>query len=79
MQHVDLGKGEDAYKRSFATGAIPLLEGSVLVPSLSSTWRRLRTSTRTFLRESAALEPARAAYRHVRDRVSSRPLARAGG
>lgn len=78
MHHIDLGKGEDAYKRSFATGAIPLLEGSVLVPSLSSAWRRLRTSSRAVLRESAALEPARAAYRHLRDRLAGRTLAGAG-
>lgn len=79
LRHVDLGKGEDAYKRSFATGAIALLEGSVMVPSLSSTWRRLHTSSKSLLRESPVLGPVRAAYRHLRDRLSNRRLAGAGG
>lgn len=74
MQYVDLGKGDDAYKRSFATGSLGLLEGSVLVPSLRSTLRRLSSSSKTFLRESPVLAPARAKLRQVRDRLSHREL-----
>jgi CelD/BcsL family acetyltransferase involved in cellulose biosynthesis len=72
MHYVDLGKGDDAYKRSFATGSLGLLEGSVLVPSLRSTWRKLSTSSKAFLRESPVLAPVRAGYRQVRDRISHR-------
>jgi CelD/BcsL family acetyltransferase involved in cellulose biosynthesis len=72
MSHVDLGKGEDAYKRSFATGSIPLIEGAVLVPSLTSTWRRTREASRGFLRDSPVMSPARTAYRQLRGWMSPR-------
>ncbi|MBL8327332.1 MAG: GNAT family N-acetyltransferase [Rubrivivax sp.] len=73
MRHVDLGKGEDAYKRSFATHSLPLLEGSVLVPSLASRWRRMRTSSVAFARNSPMLTPARAALRQVKGWVGAKP------
>jgi CelD/BcsL family acetyltransferase involved in cellulose biosynthesis len=39
---IDLGKGDARYKRSLMTGAAPLREGSVELPSLAATARRLR-------------------------------------
>ena len=38
---IDLGKGDARYKRSLATGAAPLREGCVELPSLAATARRL--------------------------------------
>ena len=38
---IDLGKGEARYKRSLMTGAAPLREGCVELPSLAATARRL--------------------------------------
>ena len=77
MSHVDLGKGQDAYKRSFATGSIPLVEGAVMVPSLTSRLRRTRVAGRSFLRESAVLGPARSAFRQLRNWIAPRPQAAA--
>src|SRR5882672_472129 len=42
IQRIDLGKGDARYKRSLMTGAAPLREGSVELPSLAATARRLR-------------------------------------
>jgi len=42
IQRVDLGKGDARYKRSLMTGAAPLREGCVELPSLAATARRLR-------------------------------------
>jgi CelD/BcsL family acetyltransferase involved in cellulose biosynthesis len=42
LQRVDLGKGDERYKRSLMTGAAPLREGFVELPSLATTARRLR-------------------------------------
>jgi CelD/BcsL family acetyltransferase involved in cellulose biosynthesis len=39
---LDLGKGEERYKRNLMTGAAPLREGAVELPSLATTARRLR-------------------------------------
>lgn len=67
VRHIDLGKGEDSYKPAFATGAVPLIEGSVMVPSLTATLRRTRCSVDSFLRGSPLLHPARAVLRRVRN------------
>jgi CelD/BcsL family acetyltransferase involved in cellulose biosynthesis len=42
IQRIDLGKGDARYKRSLMTGAAPLREGFVELPSLATTARRLR-------------------------------------
>ncbi|HWM44579.1 MAG TPA: GNAT family N-acetyltransferase [Burkholderiales bacterium] len=42
IQRIDLGKGDARYKRSLMTGAAPLREGCVELPSLAATARRLR-------------------------------------
>jgi hypothetical protein len=39
---IDLGKGDARYKRGLMTGAAPLREGFVELPSLAATVRRLR-------------------------------------
>jgi CelD/BcsL family acetyltransferase involved in cellulose biosynthesis len=42
IRRIDLGKGDARYKRSLMTGAAPLREGVVELPSLAATARRLR-------------------------------------
>jgi CelD/BcsL family acetyltransferase involved in cellulose biosynthesis len=42
IDKIDLGKGDARYKRSLMTGATPLREGSVELPSLAAAARRLR-------------------------------------
>jgi CelD/BcsL family acetyltransferase involved in cellulose biosynthesis len=42
IQRIDLGKGDARYKRSLMTGAAPLREGFVELPSLAAAARRLR-------------------------------------
>ncbi|MGF1643087.1 MAG: GNAT family N-acetyltransferase [Thiotrichales bacterium] len=69
---IDLGKGEDAYKPAFATDAVPLIEGSVMLPSLATTLRRTRTGAHAFLRDSPLLQPARTTYRGLRERLRRR-------
>lgn len=44
---IDLGKGDARYKRSLMTGAVPLREGFVELPSLAATARRLRRLAET--------------------------------
>lgn len=68
LRYVDLGRGQDEYKQSFATDALPLLHGSVMVPSIASVKRRARTAGTTFVKTSPVLGPARAVYRSVRSR-----------
>jgi CelD/BcsL family acetyltransferase involved in cellulose biosynthesis len=79
LRHVDLGKGEDPYKRSFATHALPLMEGSVMVPSLDSGWRLARTRGTDLVRRAPVLAPARSAWRQLRQWWSAREVSRARG
>jgi len=60
IEVIDLGKGDDAYKPSFATAEIALAEGSVMLPSLATSVRKARTASGTFLRHSSLALPVRA-------------------
>jgi CelD/BcsL family acetyltransferase involved in cellulose biosynthesis len=62
---IDLGKGDDAYKASFQTGAVALAEGSVRLPSLASTLRALREGAERFVRASPLAAPLRVPARAV--------------
>lgn len=57
---LELGKGGDAYKASFMTGARPIAEGSVLVPSLRASLRKVRVSSENLMRHSPLAAPLRA-------------------
>ncbi len=70
---LDLGRGEGGYKASFASAAVPLLEGSVAPPSWVSVGRDALRATESFARHAPVLEPARSAARRLRDRVRPRP------
>lgn len=65
LNAIDLGKGDDAYKFSFATGKIPLVEGSVIRPSITSAKRLLRMSLRHFARYSSVTAPARSVRKKI--------------
>ncbi|HID82978.1 MAG TPA: GNAT family N-acetyltransferase [Chromatiales bacterium] len=57
---IDLGKGDDAYKSWFTTGSIALAEGSVMLPSITTSLRKAQTASDTFLRHSPLALPVRA-------------------
>ena len=66
LNTIDLGKGDDIYKPSFATGKIPLIEGSVMRPSITSTKRLLRTGLNHFIRHSSVMAPTRGVLRKIK-------------
>jgi len=68
---IDLGKGESSYKTAFMTGAVPLIEGVVDVPSAPAVMRRARVQGERWLRHSPVMEPLRKAVRRVRRRSTS--------
>ncbi|SHG11410.1 Acetyltransferase involved in cellulose biosynthesis, CelD/BcsL family [Microbulbifer donghaiensis] len=59
LQQLDLGKGDDAYKNSFADCANPIAEGFAWRPSLGHSVRSLASSAEDTLRETSFIEPAR--------------------
>jgi CelD/BcsL family acetyltransferase involved in cellulose biosynthesis len=63
-QMLDLGKGDDSYKASFADLEIPLAEGCAVRPSLAASLRFARETTEQLLRSTAA-EPLRPALRRL--------------
>ena len=63
---IDLGKGDDPYKASFMTDAVPLAAGSVILPSLRGAFRRAREAAESFLRHSPLAAPVRAPIRAQR-------------
>lgn len=60
LSRIDLGKGHDTYKSSFATGGILLAEGSVMLPSVRALFHKVRLNTEGFLRYSPFALPIRA-------------------
>jgi CelD/BcsL family acetyltransferase involved in cellulose biosynthesis len=64
LQHLDLGKGDEEYKRSLKTGDLPLAEGWVQRRSLGA------------LARAARREPRRRATRFILDRPPLRRTAR---
>jgi CelD/BcsL family acetyltransferase involved in cellulose biosynthesis len=58
---IDLGKGDARYKRSLMSGAVPLAEGAVELPSLAAVATRMRRSARHVARRTALGRPARRA------------------
>ncbi|MBL0422726.1 GNAT family N-acetyltransferase [Ramlibacter sp. AW1] len=66
---LDLGKGEDAYKHSFADCASPLVEGWVSRPALATALHGARGATMNWLRSSRALQPLKPLVRRIRRRA----------
>ena len=59
---IDLGKGDDRYKKSFANSAINVSEGSVMLPSLATSVRKAQT-----LGMEHIVRPAKQQLRTIRD------------
>jgi CelD/BcsL family acetyltransferase involved in cellulose biosynthesis len=64
---IDLGKGDDSYKASFANAAYPLLEGSVSLGSAYHTLRSAKRRTMDWARTSPILLPIRQFRRAFKD------------
>ena len=69
LERIDLGKGSEPYKARFATGEVPLLEGSVTDSRLHGAAHALKLGADGLARRSRAgtraLEAARAAKRRL--------------
>ncbi|SDZ75160.1 GNAT family N-acetyltransferase [Microbulbifer marinus] len=59
LQQLDLGKGDDPYKNSFADCANPVAEGCAWRPSAGNAFRRLANGSENLLRQSRLIEPVR--------------------
>ena len=75
MAGVDLGKGADAYKGSFASSAIQLAVGRAARRSFSAALRQLRDDTENVLRHSPWTAPIRPLLRSVNARLRRRGYA----
>jgi len=65
VRAIDFGKGEGEYKRRMANGAVAIAEGSVELPSLATTARRLRRDAERWVKQSPIAAPARVPGRLV--------------
>ncbi|HVS53818.1 MAG TPA: GNAT family N-acetyltransferase [Opitutaceae bacterium] len=65
--YIDLGKGDASYKRAWATGAIPLLEGTITRGGVVTAYRRGVASLRGAVKNS----PAGPLLRRWRDRFQA--------
>ncbi len=63
---IDMGKGPEEYKKLFATGAVPLAEGCVELPSFAGALRAVRRTTESWIRRSPLLPIARIPGRVLR-------------
>ncbi len=66
VEMLDLGKGDDVYKESFANCSFPLVEGCVQRPSVLSAAREVEQRTKRWLRTSTTLEALRPLVRALR-------------
>lgn len=69
---LDLGKGDDAYKQSFADCSLPLAEGWVSRPALTTAWLAASGMAHHWIRTARWVQPLRPLLRRLR-----RPTARA--
>jgi len=63
---LELGKGDEEYKRTFATDAVPLAEGVVETRPVAAAIRHGWRHTRDWVRQSPIREPARIPIRWLR-------------
>lgn len=64
--YLDLGKGADAYKQSFADSGLPLAEGWVHRPALTTAWLAARTAALRWARAAAWAQAVRPWLRRAR-------------
>ena len=55
IQMIELGEGQEDYKRRFANGAFTVASGFVGAPSLALRARQLRSSIKAVVRRAAAI------------------------
>ena len=65
---IDLGKGDDVYKSSFANGEYGLLEGHVANRSAYAVYRSAKRVSRAWARQTPVLEPVRQVRKRLRER-----------
>jgi CelD/BcsL family acetyltransferase involved in cellulose biosynthesis len=65
IEAIDLGKGEARYKLGLMSGAVPLAEGRVDLPSLGTAAARMRRTARSLARRTALGAPARRLVRRI--------------
>ena len=63
---IDMGKGDEDYKQSFASSGTPIAEGSVDLRPLATTFRRGWSATRDWVKQSPWREPAKTPIRWIR-------------
>ena len=64
---LDLGKGDDAYKRTFADCSLPLAEGWVAArPTLTFAWLTGRDAARRWVKTSSLTQPLRVLRKRLR-------------
>ncbi len=63
---IDLGKGDDFYKRHFCNAAVPIAEGRVVLPSVQSNIQKLGERTASWVRRTPLVVPGRFPARIVR-------------
>jgi CelD/BcsL family acetyltransferase involved in cellulose biosynthesis len=63
---IDLGKGDETYKRRAATGAVALAEGSVALPSVATTVRKAKRDLESWVRRVPIPEFVRSPMRRLR-------------
>jgi CelD/BcsL family acetyltransferase involved in cellulose biosynthesis len=72
---IDLGKGDEEYKLTFATGAVPLIEGEIETRRARAAVSRGWQQARTWVKQSPLHEPARMPirwFRQMRDWMALR-------
>ncbi len=70
IEHIDLGKGDDAYKVSFSNSQVSLAEGSVMIPSFTACRVKIKRQFISYLRSSTILKPAKESYKFIRNVLS---------
>lgn len=76
IQVLDLGKGEEAYKTSFMSGAVQIAEGAVDTESWPAALWRAQHRSRQWLKSTPALAPLRQGLRAYRQLKSLSARAR---
>lgn len=75
---LDLGKGNDAYKKSFADDGLPLAEGWIHRHALSTAWLSTYAAARRWAKTARLTQPLRRGIKRARHLVASHPALRSG-
>jgi CelD/BcsL family acetyltransferase involved in cellulose biosynthesis len=69
IRAIDLGKGDERYKRSLMSGTVTLIEGRVELPSLAAVTGRAGEGAKALVRRTSVARPARRFIRRTFGRV----------